>query len=481
MDYLNQSLETIHQALKDKKVTVTELVKEAINKAKKLQETCNAFVTIDEDNALNQAKELDNKEVTDNLLFGIPMAIKDNYSTKDVLSTGSSNILNNYVPIFESQATSLLKDANAISIGKTVLDELAMGGSGLTGHTGVVKNPLDTNRLIGGSSAGSCAAVVAGVIPFALGSDTGDSVRKPASLGGIVGFKPTWGRISRYGLYPFAPSLDTVAFFTRNVKDSAYIFDVLNGYDNKDMTCFNLEKEIVYDSINGTIKGKKIAVLKEIYETISNPEIKKEFDEFFENVKKQGVQVDLISIDKKLYDTIYSTYMILSCSEATSNNANLDGINFGNYVEANGVDASVIATRSKGFSELIKRRFVIGSYILSKENQEKLFIKAKKLRRLIVEDVNRILDSYDAIVLPASGNVAPLFKQGNDVDRLSDEYLLLENHMAIGNFGGFPSITIPCIKYQGLPIGINITGKAFKDKDVLNLAYGLESMIGGKK
>lgn len=481
MGYLDQSLEKIHQDLKEHKVTVTKLVEEAIEKATKLQKECNAFVTFTTEDALQKAKELDQKEITENLFFGIPFAIKDNYATKNVLSTGSSRILNNYLPIYESTATDLLNHADAISIGKTVLDELAMGGSGLSGATGVVKNPLDPQRLIGGSSAGSCAAVTAGVVPFALGSDTGDSVRKPASFGGIVGFKPTWGRISRFGLYPFAPSLDTVAFFTRNVKDSAYAFDILNGYDNKDMTSFNLPKEKVYSKIDGNLKSPKIAVLKEIYETISNPEIKNKFDHFFNQCKKLGIQVDLISIDKKLYDTIYATYMILSCSEATSNNANLDGVNFGNYQDGNDIDKAIIATRTNGFGELIKRRFIFGSYFLSKENQDKMFLKAKKLRRLIVEDVNRILNQYDAIVLPASGNIAPLFEEVNPTDRLSDEYLLLENHMAIANFGGLPSITIPCIEHEGLPIGINITGKAFQDKEVLNLAYALEKMIGGNK
>lgn len=191
------------------------------------------------------------------------------------------------------------------------------------------------------------------------------------------------------------------------------------------------------------------------------------------------LQVDFVSIDKKLYNTIYPTYMILSCAEATSNNANLDGINFGNTQSGNSVDEVVVHTRTKGFSELIKRRFVLGSYILSKENQEKLFIKAKKLRRLIVEDMNRIFKEYDVVMLPASKDVAP-FIEGENLDRLSDEYLLLENHMAIGNFGGFPSITIPCIQINRLPIGMNFTAAAYQDQKLLNIAYAIEQMLGGK-
>ena len=480
MHYLDLGLKEIHQALLNHQVSVEDLVKESLNRAKNLQTKSNAFVTLLEESSLFLAKEYNHQIDEKQLFYGIPVAIKDNFSTKGILSSGSSNILNNYVPIFESTATQKLIDAKTICIGKTVLDELAMGGSGCTGNTGIVKNPLDTTRLIGGSSAGSCAAVVANVVPFALGSDTGDSVRKPASFGGIVGFKPTWGRISRYGLYSFAPSLDTVAFFTRNVLDSAYAYDILNGYDNKDFTSSMKEKEQIYPNIQGDVKGKKIAVLKEIYETISNLEVKKKFDHFFDQCKTIGIQVDLISINKKLYDTIYSTYMILSCAEATSNNANLDGINFGNVQPGKSVDEVVIHTRTKGFSELIKRRFILGSYILSKENQEKLFIEAKKLRRLIVDDVKRILKDYDAIMLPASGDVAPLI-EGEEKDRLSDEYLLLENHMAIGNFGGFPSITIPCIEINHLPIGINITAESFHDQDLLNIAYAMEQMLGGNK
>jgi len=392
MHYLDMSLKEIHQALCDKKISVTDLVEESLKRAHQLQESSNAFVTILDQQARSIANELDKQEIDKNLFFGIPIAIKDNFSTKDILSSGSSNILNNYVPIFESQATDLLKKSHSINIAKTVLDELAMGGSGCSGNTGIVKNPLDSRRLIGGSSAGSCAAVVANVVPFALGSDTGDSIRKPASFGGIVGFKPTWGRISRYGLYPFAPSLDTVGFFTRNVKDSAYAFDILNGYDTKDMTSSTKEKEQIYPFIDGNVSGKKIAVLKEIYQTISDPIVKEKFDQFIKQCQSIGLQVDLVSIDKKLYDTIYATYMVLSCAEATSNNANLDGINFGNTQDGNSIDEVVINTRTKGFSELIKRRFILGSYILSKENQEKMFIKAKKIRRLIVNDILRILD-----------------------------------------------------------------------------------------
>ena len=479
MSYLDKSLYEIHQALKNKKVSVTELVKESLERAHKLHEKCNAIVTFLDEKALQKACELDNGEITDNLFYGITIAIKDNFSTKGILSTGSSNLLSNYVPVYESTVTDILNKAGSVSICKTVLDELAMGGSGCTGATGIVKNPLDTARIIGGSSAGSCAAVVAGVVPFALGSDTGDSVRKPASLGGIVGFKPTWGRISRYGLYTFAPSLDTVAYFTRNVKDCAYAFDILNGYDRKDMTSSPNTKELIYEAIDGNVVNNKIAVIKQIYDAIMDQDVKNQFDNIIEQVKQSGIQVDFVDVDRKLYDTIYPTYMILSCAEATSNNACLDGINFGNTQDGSSVEEVVINTRTNGFSELIKRRFVLGSYILSKENQEKFFVKAKKLRRLIVDDANRIFKEYDAIMLPASGRIAPLIEY-NSQEKVTKDHLLLENYLAIGNFGGFPSITIPGIVKDNMPIGINLTSAGFEDKKVLNIAYAIEKMLGGK-
>lgn len=478
MSYLDLSLKQIHEALKSGKITSKELVLEAIMRAKKLQESSNAFVTISEKEALDFVEKIDK---IDNLFAGIPYACKDNFSTKGIRSTGSSKILDNYVPIYDAEVVRLLKEAKAVQIGKTILDELAMGGNGLSGHTGVCRNPLDLSRQIGGSSAGSCAAVCAGVVPFAIGSDTGDSIRKPASFGGIVGFKPTWSRISRYGLYSFTPSLDHVGFFTRTVEDASFVFDLLNGHDKKDFTSSFQEKEITHSQLHPSLKNVKIAVLGNILNTMHNQSIHQDFVSAMESAKKEGASVDFIDVDLHLYRTIYATYMILSCAEATSNNACLDGINFGNTQSGKNIDDVVIHTRSNGFNPAIKRRFVLGSYILSKENQEIIFNKAKKARKMIVDDVKRILDTYDVIILPASGNIAPLIENPEKIDPLSDEYLILENYMAIGNFGGFPSITIPFTTYKNMPVGLNITGKAFEDGKVLAIAAALESCLGGKK
>ena len=275
MKYMNMTIEQMHQALLNKEVKVSDLVKESLELAKEYQGDYNAFVTILEE-SLEVAKQLDDQEVT-NPLFGIPCCYKDNFSTKGILTTGSSNILNNYVPVFDATTVTKLNDANVVNIGKTVLDELAMGGTGMTGHTGVVHNPYDKTRMSGGSSAGSAVAVALGITPFAMGSDTGDSVRKPAAYCGIVGFKPSWGRISRYGVFPFAPSLDHVAYFTRTVKDAAYVLEAVAGEDAKDMTCSTKPVENYSKNLTNDVKGKKVAVIKEILNSVKNEKIVENF------------------------------------------------------------------------------------------------------------------------------------------------------------------------------------------------------------
>ncbi len=484
MEFLNKTIEDINKDIKDKKVTYEELLLESIERAKYYQEQYNSFVTITEEYAKKQLENIDNIE--DNMLKGIPYACKDNFSTKGVLSTASSNILKDYVPFFDATVVEKLKEKGTLMVGKTVLDELAMGGSGTTGHTGPVKNPWDFNKLIGGSSAGSAASVALGIVPFALGSDTGDSVRKPACYGGIVGYKPTYGLISRFGLFAFASSLDHVGFFTRSVKDAAIVLDSIKGRDTKDMTSLKDNNEF-YKNINGDVKGKKLFYFKEMLD-IDNykddiddelREIFKNFNECIDNCKKVGMDVTEVSFDKDLLKAIFPVYFTISCAEATSNNSNLTGIIFGPRSEGSSIEEIMFNARSKGFSELIKRRFVIGSYVLQKENQEKLFLNAGRIRRLIVDKMTSLFKEYDALILPASGSTAPAFKSEN-IDKLSDRYLLLENHMAIGNFGGFPSITLPCGFVNDMPIALSITSGVKTDLNLLNIAYAIESTMNYK-
>ena len=469
----NKSIDEIRIALDDKSITSEELFDEAVSKAKKYQDEYNSFVTI-----MDKKEELESNSI----LSGIPYALKDNISTKGIITTGSSNILKDYIPLYDATVYKKLKEAGAVLMGKTVLDELAMGGTGTTGHTGVVRNPWDKNRMIGGSSAGSAAAVALGIVPFAIGSDTGDSIRKPAAYGGVVGYKPTYGRVSRYGLFAFASSMDHVGLFTRSVKDCAYVMDVIKGHDDKDMTSLPDEDICYVNNINNDVRGKKLFYIKEALEIDSdNLELKLIIDNFKSVVgkcKKLGMEVYEVSFRKDLLEAIYPAYMCISCAEATSNNSNLTGIPFGSRVEGKNVNEIMMKTRTEGFSELIKRRFIMGSYILQKENQEKLFLNASRVRRLIVDKMNELFKEYDGLIMPASGDIAPLF--GQKSDRLSDEYLILGNHLAIGNFGGFPSISIPSGFVNGMPVSVNITGRAKEDALVLNMANKLEETLGCK-
>lgn len=476
MEYKKQTICDLRSLLDKKELTSDELFQKANALAHKYQDEYNSFVTIIDD------KE---EQVSNSLISGIPYALKDNFSTKGILTTASSNIMKDYIPTYDSTVYKKLKEAGAILVGKTVLDELAMGGTGTTAHTGVVKNPWDKTRLIGGSSAGSAASVALGIVPFSIGSDTGDSVRKPAAFGGVVGFKPTYGRISRYGLFAFASSLDHVAMFSRCVKDCAIITDVLKGEDELDMTSLKDDNKKYVDSINNDIKGKKLFYFKDVcniehYNDGDNilKETLTKFHETIDKCRKLGFIVEEVDFDKELLNAIYPTYMTISCAEATSNNANLTGIQFGPRGEGSNINEIMFNARTKGFSELIKRRFILGSFILQKENQEKLFLNAGRVRRLIVDKMNELFQEYDGLIMPTSGGIAPKF--GEASDQLSDRYLILENHLAIGNFGGFPSISIPSGFVDGMPISINITGRQMDDALVLNMANKIEETLGFK-
>ncbi len=475
MNYLDLPIYEIHEALVKKETTPLELAKEAIKRAK--EDKNNAFETICEKEALEFAESLKEPEA-DNVFWGIPYLAKDNFSTKGIETTASSNILVGYIPLFDAHVIKALKEKKAVLIGKTTLDELAMGGTGTTGHKGMTCNPYDETktRLVGGSSCGSAAAVAASIVPFALGSDTGDSVRKPASYAGLVGFKPTWGRISRFGLFPFAPSLDHVAYFTRNVKDAAYALEILSGRCEKDSTSSIRPVEKYSEHINDSIKGKRIAVLNEIVDSIADENIISKFNESVDKLKEKGAIVEYVDFGRDSLISLYATYMVISCAEATSNNANLDGIKFGPYYEGNSYQEVMYQARTKGFSELIKRRFVIGSYCLMKENQDELFLAAQRNRAKIVKRTNDILSEYDFIYVPAAPSVAP--KKDAKSDKLSDEYLIADNHLALGNFAGLPSITVPLFLEDGLPVGVNVMGKAFDESGVLSLANSLEEITG---
>ena len=471
MSYLDKDLITIHDALVKKSVSSKQLIEEALEKSRKVEEKCNAFVTI-----LDDAKE---KEVTDNILSGIPFGVKDNYSTKDVLTTASSNTLKDYVPFYTATCVEKLFEAGAVMVNKTAMDEFGMGGTGKTAHTGIIKNPWDVKRMCAGSSAGSAAAVASGVYPYALGSDTGDSIRKPAAYCGIVGYKPTYGLISRYGLFAFASSLDHCGVLTRCVADAALVVDEMKGKDELDMTSVDSSNMHLYESLNKPLKNIKLCTIKEIVDMknypIDNEELKSHLQNFNKTLdlcKSLGIEVEQVSVKKELLEALASVYVVISCAEATSNLSNLTGIIFGKRGEGNTWEEMMMDHRTKGFSPLIKRRFVIGSYVLQKENQERYFKNALRIRRLLVDEWKKLFKEYDAVILPVGSGPAKYLE--GSIEKISTEYQILEEHLQIGNFGGFPSITIPNGFVNNLPVGVNLTANCFEDEKLLAIASKLE-------
>lgn len=475
--YMNKSIKEIHECLKNKEVTSEELIKESLQKSHELQNIYNPFVTI-----IDDAKAT---LVTDDLLSGIPYGIKDNYSTKGILSTGSSNTLKDYVPFFTATAITNLEKHGAVAVNKTVMDEFGMGGTGTTGHTGIVRNPWDKTRMCAGSSAGSACAVAAGVYPYATGSDTGDSIRKPAAYCGIVGYKPTYGMISRYGLFPFASSLDHCGVLTRSVEDAAIVVDAMKGIDKNDMTSWDSKNIHLLESLTGNVKNKKLCYIKEICDINMYPNANKELKEHLENFNKTitlakslGMEVDEISVDKTLLNAVASTYVVISCAEATSNMSNLTGFIFGPRGEGKTYIEQMKDYRTKGFSPLIKRRFVIGSYVLQAENKDRYFHNAQRVRRLLVDTWNKLFEKYDAVILPVGSGPAKKLEKNDDT--LDENTTILEEHLQIGNFGGYPSITIPNGFVDNMPVAFNITGKCYDDENVLNIAYAFENAMNYK-
>ena len=474
MKYMDKSIEELHELLIKGEVSSQDLIKESIEKSHEIQEKYNAFVTI-----LDDAKSTD---ITDNLLSGIPYGIKDNYSTKGILSTGSSNTLRDYLPFFTATAIENLEKSGAVAVNKTVLDEFGMGGTGTTGHTGIVLNPWDPTRICAGSSAGSACAVASGVYPYATGTDTGDSIRKPAAYCGIVGYKPTYGMISRYGVFAFASSMDHCGVLTRSVKDASIVVDNMKGIDKKDMTTWDSSNINLYDSITGEVKGKKLAYIKELCDINNYSNADKElklhlenFHKVLEKCKEIGMEVDCVSVDRTLLEASNSVYNVISSAEATSNMSNLTGLIFGPRGEGKDYIEMMKDYRTNNFSPLIKRRFIIGSYVLQAENKDRYFHNAQRVRRMLVDTWKNIFKSYDAIILPVG--LGPAKK----IDSLNEKYDLLttalDEHLNIGNFGGFPSITIPDGFINNLPVALNITGNCYDDANVLNIAYAIEATM----
>lgn len=440
--------------------------KDAIYKLNALQATTNACVTIIEDDV----------QTHDGVLSGIAIALKDNVVTQGILTTGGSRLLSNYIPPYDATIVKKMKAQGAVFVAKTSLDELGMGGTGTTGFNGVVRNPHDLTRQAGGSSSGSAVVVAAKAVEIAIGSDTGDSVRKPASFVGVVGTKPTYGRISRYGVIPYASSLDHVGYFTANVKQAALMCDVLSGHDPLDLTSLPLPSTTIHDTLNDNVSGKVFGVFKEVVEAIDDPQTLVNFQRLCDALVAKGATVKVVSMNEDYLRACLATYYIIANCEATTNHANLTGVNFGLTQHGEDIESVLTHTRSYGFEFSTRKRFVIGSYGLKDENQEKLFRKAQKVRRVIVNTFNSLLQTCDGVLAPATTSCAPLL-EGDTVNMLSNAHLIAENYMVIANFAGLPSITVPSFLVKGLPHGVNLTCKAEDEATLFTMALAIESCV----
>jgi len=439
---------------------------DALDKLKKDNEKLNNIVTFVEPNETKTGK-----------LENVPVVLKDNVNTCGIKTTACCNILKNYIPVYDAEIVTRLKNAGAQIIAKASMDELAMGGTNLSANIGPCRNPYDLNRISGGSSGGSAVAVSSGAVPFSIGSDTGDSIRKPASFNGIIGVKPSYGRISRFGVIPYASSLDHVGYFCTNVKDACTILEVLAGRDDKDMTSSTEPVGHYLNDLNSDVKGKKILVFKNVVDAISNENVKECFYQVVKGLQEKGAIVKEVTFNETLLRALLPTYYIIANAEATANHANLTGVLFGERKDGGSTDEIMFNSRTEGFGSDIKKRFVIGSYALKEDNQERIFRKAQKIRRLIVDDIMKELKQADALIAPAAPGVAPLV-DGTSTNELNDEYLVADNHMVIGNFAGLPSITLPMGYVDGLPVGLNLNANPFQEQIMFDISKAIEEITG---
>jgi aspartyl-tRNA(Asn)/glutamyl-tRNA(Gln) amidotransferase subunit A len=436
--------------------------KESFEKITALQPELNAAVTIIE--PVDEGKE--------GKLAGVPVILKDNINTKGIRTTASSKILDNYIPVYDAAVTEKLKAAGAVITAKASMDELGMGGTNKNAATGPVHNYWNHDHISGGSSGGCAVLMAAGAADLAVGTDTGDSVRKPAAYNGVVGVKPTYGRISRYGIIPYASSLDHVGYFTRNVKDAALALEVLAGRDDRDMTSSFLPVPEYSKDLNGDLKGKRIGILETVLDEVKDEVILEAFRNLEKKLEAKGAVLVRKEMPKELMELIAPVYKTIANAEATANHSNLDGIRFGVRKEGDSVEEVMTASRTAGFSSYVRARFVIGSYSLFEENQDRLFRKAQKIRRLIVDAYMDLFKDVDGILTIAAPTVAPLMESSSDA-RFADESFA-EDHMQLANFSGCPSITLPLGFEDGLPFGVNLTCRPFEEQELFDLAYGIE-------
>ncbi|WP_440953907.1 Asp-tRNA(Asn)/Glu-tRNA(Gln) amidotransferase subunit GatA [Methanosarcina sp. Mfa9] len=440
---------------------VTARYLEVIGKSK-----LNGYVAVSE-KAVEKAKEIDSKG-HDGPLAGVPIAIKDNISVQGMQNSCGSKILEGYVPPFNAHVIEKLQAAGAVILGKTNMDEFAMGSSTETSHYGPTLNPWDLERVPGGSSGGSAAVVAGGEAPFALGSDTGGSVRCPAAFCGIVGLKPTYGSVSRYGVVAYANSLEQVGPLANNVSDIAALMDVIGGYDSRDST--SIDRKIAYqEALKDDIKGLKIGIPKEFFGEGINPDVEKAVWDSIHRCEDLGASWEEVSMPNIPY--ALASYYIIAMSEASSNLARFDGTRYGYREKGENWHSMISKTRAEGFGVEAKRRIFLGTYALSAGYHDKYYLKALKVRTLVKQDFDKALSKTDVLMAPTMPN--PAFKIGEKIEDPLTLYLSDVNTCPI-NLAGVPSISVPCGFTDGLPIGLQVIGKPFDEASILQAAYAFE-------
>ena len=474
MDITNLTVHELIEKLDKNELTSEEITKAYVDRINEKEKDVNSFVTTLCEEGLEKAKEIDKKRKNGekvSKLAGIPIGIKDNICTKGIKTTCSSKMLEDFVSPYDATVTEKLLAEDLIDLGKLNMDEFAMGASTEYSYFKKTRNPWNLNTVPGGSSGGSAAAVAAELVPWALGSDTGGSIRQPASFCGVVGLKPTYGLVSRYGLVAFASSLDQIGPITKDVKDAAILLNIISGHDEKDTTSYDIPKKDYVKALNGNIKGLKIGIPKEYFGEGINPEVKAKLEAAIETYKNMGAEIEEFSLDIAKY--ALATYYIIACAEASSNLGRFDGIRYGHRTENfTNLKELYRNSRSEGFGPEVKRRIILGTYVLSSGYYDAYYKKAQQVRTLVKREFDKAFEKYDVLLTPTSPNVA--FEIGTKSNNPIEMYLADICTVSV-NIAGLPGISIPCgVDNKNMPIGMQLIGNKFEEEKILNAAFAFE-------
>ena len=479
MELYNLSAYTLSRMLKRGEVSSKEITLNLLKRIDELDKKINAYITVDAQRAISMAEEADRRLKSGYLpspLNGIPVAIKDNICTEGMRTTCGSMILKNYIPPYDATVVERLKRAGCVILGKTNLDEFGMGSSNENSAFGPARNPFNTDYVTGGSSGGSAAAVASGEAIIALGTDTGGSIRLPSAYCGVIGFKPTYGRVSRFGLISYASSLDQIGTITKDVRDCAMLLNIISGYDPLDSTSFNTDCPDFVSFLTGDIKGVKIGIPREYFVEGLDSRIEEKIQDAIELLRGLGAEIVDISLPHSKY--AISTYYLIATAEASSNLARYDGVKFGYRAMENVSDILSMyeKTRAEGFGKEVKRRIMLGTYVLSAGYYDAYYLKALKVRRLIKEDFDRAFEKVDCLIAPVSPCLP--FKIGEKMDDPIQMYLV-DIYTVSVNLSGLPAVSIRCGEIEGFPVAFQLIGRAFDEGMLLRVADTYEREIKG--